>query len=175
MGERGREKNNLEDSAVLESKTSQWWSFSSLVPLFTGVLWLLLAVGGGVPEILVGLVPCVLLLGTGLSGLLWAVDSRTFHHMALASSLWMLLSWPAIPVFGLPTAAVLGTGSRASSPATGFLALATQRCPPGVPTPAPGPRLAARAAVNELMMCALIPTSWPIVVGWSATRVRREG
>lgn len=40
MGERGRERRNLEDSAVLESVTSQWWSFSSLLPLFVSVLWL---------------------------------------------------------------------------------------------------------------------------------------
>ncbi len=85
MGERGRERRNLEDSAVLEPVASQWWSFSSLLPLFVGVLWLLLTVRDGVPEILVGSVPGVLLLGTGLSGLLWAVDSRTFQHMALAS------------------------------------------------------------------------------------------
>jgi len=174
MGERGRKKSNLEDSAVLESRTSQWWSFSSLIPLFTGVLWMLLAVGGGVPGILVGLVPGVLLLGTGLSGLLWAVDSRTFQHMALASSLGMLLSLPAVGIFGTPVAAVLGAGSAASFLATGYLAFGKHRCPTGVPTPKTGPSLAARAAVNELMMCALILTSWPIVVGWSATRVRRE-
>ena len=174
MGDRGRERRNLEDSAVLESVTSQRWSFSSLLPMFVGVLWLLMAVRGGVPEILVGFVPGVLLLGTGLSGLLWAVDSRTFQHMALASSLGTLLSVPAIWLFGPLTAAALGAGSAASFLATGYLALGKHRCPSGVPMPKTGPSLAARAAVNELMMCALILTSWPIVVGWSATRVRRE-
>ncbi|HKH10426.1 MAG TPA: hypothetical protein VKA73_04700 [Rubrobacter sp.] len=174
MGERRQEKGNLKDSAVLESTTSQWWSFSSLIPLFAGVLWLLLAVRGGVPEILVGFVPGVMLLGTGLSGLLWAVDSRTYQHMALASSLGILFSLPAIPLFGPLTAAALGAGSAASFLATGYLALGKHRCPPGVPMPETGLSLAARAAVNELMMCALILTSWPIIVGWSATRVRRE-
>ena len=127
MGERGRERRNLEDSAVLESVTSQWWSFSSLLPLFVGVLWLSLAVRGGVPEILVGFVPGVLLLGTGLSGLLWAVDSRTFQHMALASCLGMLLSLPAALLFGPPMAAALGAGSAASFLATGYLALGKHR------------------------------------------------
>src|SRR5215208_6574957 len=47
MDEKQREKSNLDDSAVLESITSQWWSFSSLVPLLTGALWLWLAAGGG--------------------------------------------------------------------------------------------------------------------------------
>jgi hypothetical protein len=87
MGEGQREKNNLDDSAVLESITSQWWSFSSFVPLLTGALWLWLAARGGMPAVLVGAVPGALLLGTGLSGLLWAVESRTFQFMALGSVL----------------------------------------------------------------------------------------
>jgi hypothetical protein len=43
-----------------------------------------------------------------------------------------------------------------------------------VPAPDTGPKIALRAAVNELMMCFLMLTSWPIVVGTIATRVRRE-
>ena len=95
-----------------------------------GVLWLLLAVRGGVPEILVGFVPGVLLLGTWHSSLLWAVDSGTFQHMALASSLGMVLSVLAIWLFGPPMAAALGAGSAASFLATGYLALGTHRRPP---------------------------------------------
>ena len=78
MDEGQRNKNNLDDSAVLESITSQWWSFSSLIPLLTGALWLWLAARSGLPATLLGAVPGALLLGTGLSGLLWAVESRTF-------------------------------------------------------------------------------------------------
>ncbi len=174
MGEERRERDNLEDSAVLESITSQWWSFSSLVPLFAGVFWLSLAARGGIAEILVGFVPGVLLLSTGLSGLLWAVESRTLQHMSLASVLGMLFSLPAIFVLGPLTAAGLALGSVASFMATGYLALGQHRCPPGVPNPATGLSLASRAAVNELMMCGLILTSWPIVVGTTAVRVRKE-
>ena len=174
MVERGRDRSNLEDSAVIESITSQWWSFSSLVPMFTGVLWLALAVGGGVVGILVAFVPGVLLLGTGLSGLLWAVESRTFQYMSLASAIGVVLAVPAVFVFGPLTAAVLLLGSVASFFATGYLALGTHRCPPGVPNPTTGPSLASRAAVNELMICGLILTSWPIVVGRTAVRVRDE-
>jgi hypothetical protein len=57
MDEKQREKSNLDDSAVLESITSQWWSFSSLVPLLTGALWLWLAAGGGLAGVLLGAVP----------------------------------------------------------------------------------------------------------------------
>src|SRR5215208_6707769 len=120
MGEQRQEKNNLDDSAVLESITSQWWSFSSFVPLVTGTLWLWLAASSGLPAL------------------------------------------------------VLGLGSAASFFATGYLALGQHRCPASVPAPDTGPALAARAAVNELMMCGLILTSWPVAVGTIAVRVQRE-
>src|ERR671910_1234206 len=100
MSGRRPEKSNLDDSAVLESITSQWWSFSSLIPLLTGALWLWLAARGGLPAVLIGAVPGALLLGTGLSGLLWATESRTFQYMALASALGGILSVPAIFVIG---------------------------------------------------------------------------
>ncbi len=174
MGEQGRERRDFGDSSVLDSVTSQWWTFSSLIPLFTGALWLFLGVRGGVLEILLGTVPGVLLLGTGFSGLLWASESRTFQYMALGSCLGAVLSLPAIFVFGLLPALVLGAGSALSFLATGYLALGQHRCPSGVPTPNTGPNLASRTAVNELMICALILTSWPIAAGSIATRVGRE-
>jgi hypothetical protein len=120
MGDRDREKNNLDDSAVLESVTSQWWAFSSFIPLLTGALWLWLAARGGLPAVLVGAVPGALLLGTGLSGLLWAVESRTFQFMTLASALGVVLSLPAILLMGPVAALVLGLGSAASFLAAGY-------------------------------------------------------
>ena len=174
MDEGQRGKNNLDDSAVLESITSQWWSFSCLIPLLTGALWLWLAARGGVPATLVGAVPGALLLGTGLSGLLWAVESRTFQFMVLASVLGVVLSLPAIFLMGPVAALVLGLGSAASFMAAGYLAMGQHRCPASVPAPDTGPNLAARAAVNELMMCGLILTSWPVAIGHVAVRVQRE-
>jgi hypothetical protein len=174
MSDKQREKNNLDDSAVLESITSQWWSFSAFVPLLTGALWLWLAARGGLPAVLVGAVPGALLLGTGLSGLLWAVEARTFQFMALGSVLGTILSLPEILLSGPVTALVLGLGSAVSFLAAGYLALGQHRCPASVPAPDTGPNLAARAAVNELMMCGLILTSWPVAVGTTAVRVQRE-
>ena len=174
MGERQPEKSNLADSAVLESITSQWWSLSSLIPLLTGALWLWLAAHGGVPGILVGALPGALLLGTGLSGLLWSVESRMFQYMVLASSLGVILSLPAILLHGPLSALALGVGSALRFLAAGYLALGQHRCPASVPAPDTAPSRAARAAVNELMLCGLILTSWPLAVTSVATRVRRE-
>ncbi|MGH3146337.1 MAG: hypothetical protein ACRDTR_11115, partial [Rubrobacter sp.] len=174
MGKLQQETSNLDDSAVLESITSQWWSFSTFIPLLTGAFWLWLAARGGVLGVLVGAAPGALLLGTGLSGLLWAVESRTFQYMALGSVLGVILSLPAILLFGPLTALVLAVGSAASFMVAGYLALGQHRCPASVPAPDTSPRLGARAAVNELMVCGLILTSWPLAVGSVATRVRRE-
>ena len=174
MDEGQREKNNLDDRAVLESITSQWWSFSSFVPLLTGALWLWLAARGGLPAVLVGAAPGALLLSTGLAGLLWAVEARTFQFMSLASVLGVVLSLPTTLLMGPVAALVLGLGSAASFLAAGYLALGQHRCPSSVPAPDTGPRLAVRAAVNELMMCGLILTSWPVVVGTAAVRIQRE-
>src|ERR671914_261799 len=123
MEERQREKNNLDDSAVLESITSQWWSFSSLIPLLTGALWLWLAARGGLPAILIGAVPGGLVLGTGLSGLLWGVESRTFQFMALGSVFGAILCIPEVLISGPLTGLVLGLGSAVSFMAAGYLAL----------------------------------------------------
>src|SRR5918992_4933878 len=136
------ENSNLDDSAVMESITSQWWSFSAFVPLLTGALWLWLASRSGLPAVLLGAVPGALLLGTGLSSLLWAAESRTFQYMALASALGGILSLPAIFVIGPVAGLVLVLGSAASFLATGYLALGQHRCSANVPAPDTGPALA---------------------------------
>jgi hypothetical protein len=135
MGEGQREKNNLDDSAVLESITSQWWSFSTFVPLLTGALWLWLAARGGLPAVLVGAVPGALLLGTGLSGLLWAVESRTFQFMALGSVLGVILCLPEILLSGPVTALVLGLGSAVSFSRWAIWPLDSTAVPPACPRP----------------------------------------
>jgi hypothetical protein len=152
MSKEQPEKSNLDDSAVMDSITSQWWSFSAFVPLLTGALWVWLASRSGLPTLLLGAVPGALLLGTGLSSLIWAVESRTFQYMALASVLGGVLSVPAIVLFRPLAALILGLGSAMSFLATGYLALGQHRCPSGVPAPDTSPRIALRAAVNELMM-----------------------
>jgi hypothetical protein len=82
-----------------------------------------------------------------------AVESRTFEYMAFASVLGGILTLPAIVLFGPLAALILGLSSAVSFLATGYLALGQHRCPSGVPAPDTGPRIALRAAVNELM-CA---------------------
>jgi len=171
---RRSEESNQENGASPGPITPQWWSFSSLVPALAGALWLWMAVRGGTAAILLGALPGALLLGTGLSGVLWDAGSRTLQYMALASGLGVVLSVPVAVLLGPATGVVLGAISAASFLATGYLALAEHRRLSDVPAPNISPGFALSAATDEVMMCAIILTTWPVAVGPVAVRVRRE-
>ena len=173
VSERRSEKSNREDGTVLGPVTSQWWSLSPLVPVLAGSLWLCTATSG-TPMALLVAPPGALLLGTGLSGLLWAVGARTLQYMALASVLGVVFSFPAALILGPTAALVLGAGSAASFLATGYLALTEHRSSPEVPEPEMAPAFAARAATDEVSMCGIVLTTWPLAVGPVAARIRRE-
>lgn len=167
--ERGKQENETSSAPI----TPQWWSFSSLVPALAGALWLWMAARGGT-AVLLGALPGALLLGTGLSGLLWDAGTRTLQYMALASGLGVLLSVPVAVLLGPVIGIVLGAISAASFLAAGYLALGEHRRPSDVPAPEISPGLALRTAIDEVMMCVIILTTWPVAVGPVATRVRRE-
>lgn len=144
------------------------------MPAAVGALWLWCAAQGGAAGVLVGALPGVLLLATGLSNLLWAGDARIFHFMSLGALLGVLLSFPAVVVFGPLLAALLLVLSAASFVATGYLAVGQEPVPPGVPEPQMGPGTAARAAEDEFSMCTIVLTTWPLSVGSRAARIGRE-
>jgi pimeloyl-ACP methyl ester carboxylesterase len=170
---RRSEKGQRGSEASSESIDSLWWSISSLVPALSGALWLGLAARGEM-AILLGALPGALLLGTGLSDLLLDTGSRTLQYMALASGLGVVLSFPAALILGPVVGLVLGTSSAASFLAAGYLALGRCPCPSDVPDPKMSPVFALRAATDEVMMCAIVLTTWPVAVGPVASRVRRE-
>ena len=135
-------------------------------------MWL--AAQGGVLAALVGGPPGALLLATGLSNLLWAGDARIFHFMSLGGFLGILFAFPAVLVFGPVAAAVLLVLSAVSFIAAGYLAVGQEPVPVGVPEPRLGPGMAARAAEDELSMCTIVLTTWPLSVGGRAARIGRE-
>lgn len=144
------------------------------LPVLVGALWLTLAVWQGVAGVFVGVLPGGLLLGAGLSNLLFSVDPRIFQYMSIGAALGVALALPEILVFGPVAAAVLLVGSAASFLATGYLALTRQPVPAGVPEPALSANLIVNAARDEMAMAAIVLTSWPLAVGTNATRIRRE-
>jgi len=137
-------------------------------------MWLWWDVQSGLPGVLVGGLPGVLLLSTGLSNLLWAGDARIFQFMSLGAALGVVLSLPAGFVLGPVPALVLLVLSVISFIASGYLALGQEPVPDGVPEPEMGPGLVARAAGDELSMCAIVLTTWPLSVGGRATYIGRE-
>jgi hypothetical protein len=124
--------------------------------------------------VIVGALPGTLMLATGLSNLLWAGDARIFHFMSLGALLGILLSFPAVTVYGPVVAALLLVLSGASFVATGYLAVGQEPVPSGVPEPLIGPGMAARAAEDEFSMCTIVLTTWPLSVGSRARRIGRE-
>ena len=79
----------------------------AVVLVVVGALWLWWDVQSGLPGVIVGGLPGTLLLATGLSNLLWAGDARIFHFMSLGALSGVVLSFPAVFVFGPVAAAVL--------------------------------------------------------------------
>ena len=115
--------------------------------------------------------PGTLLFATGLSNLLWAGDARIFQFMALGALSGMLLSPPAALVFGPLAAIVLLVGSVASFVTTGYLTIDHEPAPEEVPETRIAPRLAARAAGDEVSMAGIVLTTWPLSVGRRAARI----
>lgn len=151
-----------------------WWPVVAAVPVAAGALWLWWDARSGLPGVLVGGLPGVLLLSTGLSNLLWAGDARIFHFMALGAASGVALSIPAAFVFGPVAAAVLLVLSAAAFLAAGYLALGQEPVPEGVPEPEMKPGTIARAAEDELSMCAIVLSTWPLSVGGRAKHYGRE-
>jgi hypothetical protein len=151
-----------------------WWPLVAVLPAVVGGLWLWWDVQSGLPGVIVGGLPGTLLLSTGLSNLLWAGDARIFHFMSLGALLGIVLSFPAVLVFGPVAAAVLLFLSAVGFIAAGYLALGQEPVPAGVPEPRMSLGMAARAAEDEFSMCGIVLTTWPLTVGNQAMRIGRE-
>jgi pimeloyl-ACP methyl ester carboxylesterase len=146
----------------------------AVVPVVVGAMWLWWDVRSSLPGALVGGLPGTLLLATGLSNLLWAGDARIFHFMSLGAVSGVVLSLPAAFVLGPVAAAVLLVLSAVSFVAAGYLAVGQEPVSLGVPEPRMSLGMAARAAEDELSMCGIVLTTWPLTVGSRAERIGRE-
>jgi predicted esterase YcpF (UPF0227 family) len=150
------------------------WPLAAVLPAAVGALWLWYGVQSGVLGMLVGGLPGTLLLATGLSNLLWAGDARIFHFMSLGAFLGVLLSFPAALVLGSVASAALLLLSAASFVAAGYLALGQEPVPSSVPQPRMSLGMVTRAAEDELSMCSIVLTTWPLTAASGASRIGRE-
>jgi hypothetical protein len=128
------------------------------VPIAAGIVWLWWAGGFGPVGFFFSLVPGCMLLGSGVSMLLYPGDLRIPQFAALGGLLGVPLALPSVFVAGLGTMLALVVLSAASFVAAGMLAVRQELRHEGVPDPVPGLRLGAEVAADEAILATMALT-----------------
>ena len=128
------------------------WSKWSIPCLAAGVFWLSEAASlgplAGLPLWIVG----AGLLGSGVSQLLWPGEPAITQIGAFAGLLGGVVAIPALFVLGPLTGLLLAVFALAGAWGSGRMALQLEPHYPGVPLPSPDARLAAWAAVDDVIL-----------------------
>lgn len=143
------------------------------VPLAAGGLWLAWVGSAGPAGFALALLPGGLLVGSGVSMLLWPGDPRVAQFAALGGFASALLAWVAMLIAGLPAGLALFLASLAAIPAAGRYALRLEPHHDGVPAAQPSLLLAAQTATDEAILAGLI-LSVPLPAPASATALRAD-
>lgn len=128
----------------------QQWQTLALIPLLTGLWWLLADDGGG--WLFWSLLPGSVLLATGVAMLLMPGDPRITSYMALGGAVGVLVSplaWWAGD-FGTTLMAVLG--SAASYLVAGRVGVTGEPLPEGVTPPLQSLQVDAKAGMDEAVL-----------------------
>jgi hypothetical protein len=151
----------------------QRWPRIAWIPLFAGLAWLWCAASFGTPGFFFSVVPGCLLLGAGVSTLLWPGDLRIPQFVALGGFLGVPLALPAFFVAGLGTGLLLVGASAAAFVAAGAISVRQEPHVDEVPVPVPSPRLSAEVAIDELLL-ATMNLTLPMPIWSDRDRIRRE-
>jgi hypothetical protein len=151
----------------------QRWPRVAWVPIGAGLLWLWFAASFGFPGFLFSVLPGCLLLGAGVSTLLWPGDLRIAQFIALGGFLGVPLALPALFVAGIGTGLLLVAASAAAFVAAGAISVRQEPHVDGVPLPVPSLALAAQVALDDLLLSTMHLTI-PIAVTPDRERIRRE-
>ncbi len=128
------------------------------LPLLAGLAWLWLADGAGLVFTLFAAVPGCLLLGSGVSMLLWPGDLRMTHYAAIGGLIGGLVALPGVFAVGFGAAFVLMALSAAGSIAAGSHALNLEPPTEGVPVPTRSLGLSAQVAADEALLATMTLT-----------------
>ncbi|WP_439641969.1 alpha/beta hydrolase family protein [Nevskia sp.] len=137
-------------SAPLPAAVPPSRDWASLLPVIAGLVWL--AHGSGLAWLLLAVLPGVLLVAAGVSGLLWSGDPRITQYGALASVIGVLFAVPGLlflPWLGVLPAAAL---SAAAFLQAGRTALRLAEPAPGAPEPPADLKTWAKAALDEALV-----------------------
>jgi len=128
------------------------WSGWAAPSLLAGIIWIATAaavsVGASLPLWIVGAV----LLASGVSQLFWPGDRRITQMGALAGLVGALLSLPYVFVLGLVDGLGLTVAALLGAWGSGRMALQLEPDHAGVPRPRPTVTLAAKVAVDEMIL-----------------------
>lgn len=137
--------------------------FSAWVPLFSGLLVIVLASRASTGATLLAVLPSVPMIAGGLRCLLFT-DIRAPQLVAIGSVLGILLALPLGLVAGQGVGAASFALSLASFIAGGWFQIRLRPALEGVPAPAPAPLYSARVALDDAflgVMAAVTPSSEP--------------
>jgi dienelactone hydrolase len=128
------------------------WSKWSALNLVAGAIWISqatpLGLVAGIPVWLVA----SLFMASGVSQLLWPGDNRITQTGALAGALGLLVSLPYAFVIGFDSFLILAGSALAATWGAGRMALALEPHFEDVPVPEPTFQLAAKVAVDEMIL-----------------------
>ena len=148
------------------------WPREAWIPMTAGLGWLWAATGGAV-LFAVGLLPGLLLLGGGVSTLLWPGDRRISAFTAMGAVLGTLLALLSWPWQGLGFGLLVLLTSAGSFLAAGFASIRQAAHVDGVPQPELSMRLAAEVGLDEAVLGTL-QLSLDFPRGDDAARINRE-
>ncbi len=151
----------------------QRWPRIAWVPIAAGLVWLWYAAGFGILGFFFSVVPGCLLLGAGVSTLLWPGDLRIAQFVALGGFLGVPLALPALFVAGVGTGSLLVLASAAAFVAAGAISVRQEPHVDEVPVPVPSLGLSAQVAIDDLLL-ATMNLTLPMPVVSNGERIRTE-
>jgi len=129
-----------------------WWLQEAWVLVLAGVVWLEYGTGHRLLSLVLGAVPGLLLLASGVSILLWPGDARERHFGALGAFAGCIVALFSFAWVGFWGGLLLGGLSLASAAAIGRLALRSQEAWEEVPTPEATLRAALEVAIDSAVL-----------------------
>ncbi len=132
----------------LQSPQSRDWA--SLIPIAAGLAWL--SLGDGPAAWLLAWPQGLLLIGAGVSALLWPGDQRITHYAALGAVLGVLMLLPALLLLPSLPALLAALLSVAAFLYAGRAALLLAEPAPGAPEPPEDLKTWAKAAIDEALI-----------------------
>lgn len=133
------------------------WSLRAWPAIIAGLFWLCGDAGGW--SLLLGLLPGVLLLASGVALLLWPGEDRITQYMGLGAVIGVVLAIPALLFIGLWFGLLAALLSIVSYLCAGRMSLLYAGLPASVPTPPLNWRTDAKVALDEALVGYFVSTA----------------